>query len=606
LHERRHPLDVRGEDGAVSVLTALARAQAVEAGRAQPLTTVRHTHLSERPLVLVPLSLAGEAAAPLAALVGWDERAPRLLIVPNPRDRTQRFQFVATLAEILLSYVNSCMRTVEQTPGGRGRDARLRYVDAPQVLVPNGGGIEFLRLLGRSTRFRRTYGPNPVPRSVPLFGQWLTFFRDRADHAGSALLLAVTEVLTAHWATGQSGLEDANLAALVGWIAPSGGMGGAEAAVLAEDPVRWPPAGPSTDPTFDNEILAPALAAVLKAASDAELPGARPNNASAGSGVSAAVPPGARPNNASAGSGVSAAVPPGARPNSASAGSGVSAAVPPGARPNSASAGSGVSAAVLPGARPNNASAGSGVSAAAQERAIRGLSAALERQLEPTWRLMWQAIALLRALPEGQSVGSRWAADRDAFSAYAMSLVDGGALPQPRVDSAVAAAGRLDRLEREQARYDAQRALDDPLVMAEFRLAGEAFAGTVVAASPLRRDTSGKKAVLRPYITVQTQDPVRVEPGAKLVSPARTAQTATVVALSTVDVVLELSGGMGRSLTPAPGSVPEVGERVTYGPASDAYQPPGRFPSRDETPWTHGGPPAQYVPTETDAREEWS
>jgi hypothetical protein len=549
LHERRHPLDVRGEDGAVSVLTALARAQAVEAGRAQPLTTVRHTHLSERPLVLVPLSLAGEAAAPLAALVGWDERAPRLLIVPNPRDRTQRFQFVATLAEILLSYVNSCMRTVEQTPGGRGRDARLRYVDAPQVLVPNGGGIEFLRLLGRSTRFRRTYGPNPVPRSVPLFGQWLTFFRDRADHAGSALLLAVTEVLTAHWATGQSGLEDANLAALVGWIAPSSGMGGAEAAVLAEDPVRWPPAGPSTDPTFDNEILAPALAAVLKAASDAELPGARPNNASAGSGVSAAV---------------------------------------------------------LPGARPNNASAGSGVSAAAQERAIRGLSAALERQLEPTWRLMWQAIALLRALPEGQSVASRWAADRDAFSAYAMSLVDGGALPQPRVDSAVAAAGRLDRLEREQARYDAQRALDDPLVMAEFRLAGEAFAGTVVAASPLRRDTSGKKAVLRPYITVQTQDPVRVEPGAKLVSPARTAQTATVVALSTVDVVLELSGGMGRSLTPAPGSVPEVGERVTYGPASDAYQPPGRFPSRDETPWTHGGPPAQYVPTETDAREEWS
>jgi signal transduction histidine kinase len=98
--------------------------------------------------------------------------------------------------------------------------------------------------------------------------------------------------------------------------------------------------------------------------SAAEPPGTRPNNASAGSGVSAAEPPGTRPNNASAGSGVSAAEPPGPRPNNASAGSGVSAAEPPGARPNNASAGSGVSAAEPPGARPNNASAGSGVSAA--------------------------------------------------------------------------------------------------------------------------------------------------------------------------------------------------------------------------------------------------
>ncbi len=97
---------------------------------------------------------------------------------------------------------------------------------------------------------------------------------------------------------------------------------------------------------------------------------------------------------------------------------------------------------------------------------------------------MWRARRLLRALPEGASVPVRWAADRDAFTAYQASIVDGAALPQPRVDSAVAAAGRLDRLEREQARYDAQRALDDPLVMAEFRLAGEAFAGTVVAADP--------------------------------------------------------------------------------------------------------------------------
>ena len=51
----------------MSTLTALARAIAAERGAAQPACTVRHVHISERPLVFIPLALAGEANAPLAA-----------------------------------------------------------------------------------------------------------------------------------------------------------------------------------------------------------------------------------------------------------------------------------------------------------------------------------------------------------------------------------------------------------------------------------------------------------------------------------------------------------------------------------------------------------
>lgn len=526
----------------MSILTALARAEAVESGRAQPLTTVRHTHLADRPLVLVPLSLAGEAAAPLAAMVGTDPAAPRLLVVPNPRDRTQRFDFVAELARVMLSYIDGCSRAVDPSASG---GTKLRYADAPQVVVPNRGGLEFVRLLGRSTRFRRPYGPYPVHRTVPLLGQWLTFLRERADHPGSSMLLAMTEVLGTHWATGQSTLEDANLAALLGWIDPPAGLDGATAAALAEDPLRSPPAGPSTDPTFDNEILAPALAAVARAGN--------------GPDPSQADPSQADPSHAEV-----------------------------------------------------SHADGSYADGHARERAVAALTAAVGDQMRPTWDLTWQAIRLLRARPAGASVATRWTVDRDAFTVYHMSLAEGTALPQPRRDSAVAAAGRLDRLEREQARYDAQRALDDPLVMAEFRLAGEAFTGTVVAASPNRVDTSGKKAALRPHITVHTADPVRLEPGAQLVSPARLAQQAMVVSIMDagehgVEVVLELSKGMGRSVkNPPPGSVPELGERVTYGPVTDAYQPPGRFPTREDTPWTHGGPPVEASPTDHDAVEDWS
>ena len=302
----------------------------------------------------------------------------------------------------------------------------------------------------------------------------------------------------------------------------------------------WPPAGPATDPTFDNEVLAPLIAACGR------------------SGVSDAV-----------------------------------------------------------------------------RRTCRDLHSKRRSpgSSRPTWRLVWRAVELLRALPPGGRVAARWDADKGAFTSYAEYLRDGGP-PQPRRDSAVAAARRLNWLERAQASYAAQRALDDPLVLADYRLTGEAFGGPVTAAEPDRLDAAGKRRKLRPLITVATEDPVRVEPGAVLVSPARPGQTARVVSVSAqspdlpggprqragrarrrarcrgepppAEVVLELSGGMGRALTAAPGSVPEVGERLCYTTLTDSYQMHGSSPAREDTPWTHGGPPPEYVPADEDAAEAWS
>jgi hypothetical protein len=160
----------------------------------------------------------------------------------------------------------------------------------------------------------------------------------------------------------------------------------------------------------------------------------------------------------------------------------------------------------------------------------------------------------------------------------------------------VAAAARLQRLENAAARYAVQRAFDDPLVMAEYRLSGAAFGGVVTLANPDRIDDSGKRPVLRPRIMVATTEGVRVEPGATLTSPARPAQKAKVISVTPAaagaDVLLELSGGMGRKLTAEPGSVPAVGERLLLTTLSEAYRPGASLPEPAETPWTHGGPPA--------------
>ncbi|MFI5955922.1 hypothetical protein [Cryptosporangium sp. NPDC051539] len=476
------------------MISAYAKARAVAAGVAQPIATVAHVHVSARPLVFVPLSLAGEANAPLAALIGTSGSDGRLLVVPQPRDRALRFAFAASLARVFVDYLESF--PVSPAPSD---EESPTAADGPQLLVPNRAGLAFVRLLGRSTRFRRVTGPYPVDPSVPVLGRWLTWFAERSEHPGSSTALAATEALTLHWATGQSAFEDNNLAALLGWIAPPVGLSGAQAAREAEDPLEWPPAGPTTDPTFDNEVLGPLIR---------------------GGSVSA-------------------------------------------------------------------------------------LEKALASQLEPTWGLMWKAVSLLAALPAGASVAARWEADCSSYAGFSTYLAAEG-LPQARRDGAVAAARRLAQLERAQASYDVARSFDDPLVMAGYRVTGEAFAGTVLSVDATRRVTNDKgNLVTRPLVLVQSADPVHLAPGTTVAAPARPKQSGSVLDVTSGLVTIELDKGFGRGKTPAPGVLPSVGEAITYSSVlASAIRGPA-LPAADETPWTHGGPPEPYVPSDDDAGEVW-
>ncbi|TVL87897.1 hypothetical protein [Streptomyces sp. SAJ15] len=510
----------------MSLMTTLARMEAVRDGRARPTATVRHRHLADRPLVFVPLTTAGEAGAPLGAMVGTDRDAPRLLVVAQPRDRDLRFAFLAELAEEMLPHIEAYAdETVQEerkeTDPETGRKVTVQVdlcADAPQLLVPSGGGVEFVRLLGRSMRFRRTAeqdpdAPFPAPARVPLLGRWLTHYGERSRVPGSSLLLALTELLGRHWATGQSVLEDQHLGALLGWIDPPEGMSGAEAALRAElargadGLLECPPAGPATDPVFDNARLAPAMK--------------RYDTARAG--VIDGVP-----------------------------------------------------------------GAGARLSAAEEE-----LRALIGGQLRPTWDAVWRAVDLLRALPEGSRVGDRWKRDRWSYTGH-RDRVRAGEPPQPRHDDAVTAARKLMARETAQAQLDAQEALDDPLVMAGRRLAGEAFAGAVTEVEMAW--TEAKVPRPRPLLTLRTDDRPLLAERTKLyraLDDGRT-QTAEFVGYAADDgsPVVRLTGGMGRGRMPEPGSVPEPGERVCWTLFEHAPRGGPELPDPERTPWTHGGPPA--------------
>jgi hypothetical protein len=504
----------------VSSLTAFARMLAAETGTAQPICTVRHLHVATRPIVLVPVTLAGETNAPLAALIGDDRDRPQLIMTDRPRVRAERLRFAERLAgELLLPIGNLARRTEVVPPTRRTTTVRHRVVEAPQIWVPNPAGVKFLGLLGRMTRFRSTEGEWAVAPSVRMLGIWATWFAEQSEFVDSSVLVATTQALTAMWSTGQSGVEDGNLATLMAWIDPPAGTSAADAAASAEDTIAFPPAGPATHPQFDEFVLEPALRDLDDAPNDQ-----------------------------------------------------------------------------------------------ARERVMTILARSLHDQMLPTWDRVWRAIDLLRAVPAASHVAVRWQRDRERFHDFAQYLNTIG-LPQAKQDGAVRGARRLTDLEVRKSTFDAQRSYDDPLVMAEYRLSGEAFRGTVVDADPGRVVRPTSRRVRRPLITVLTEDPVRLAPGDReLRDPQRPSQEATVMDVEAdgdqTRIRLELSGGMGSGATGPvpPGSVPAVGDTVTYTRLrADGYNYRGAFPNREDTPWTHGGPPAEYyVPTPDDAAEDWS
>ncbi|MEU9358096.1 hypothetical protein AB0D35_08265 [Streptomyces sp. NPDC048301] len=534
----------------MSLITTLARLEAVESGRAQPLATVRHRHLTGEPLVLVPLTTAGEAGAPLGALVGTDRSAPRLLAVAQPRDRDLRSAFLAELAEAVLPHIESYADVVEpaernETDPETGKKVKVEVelcADAAQLIVPSRAGVEFVRLLGRSMRFRRTAEddpdtPYPAPARVPLLGRWLTHYGERARVPGSSLLLAATDLLNRHWATGQSSLEDQHLGALLAWLDPRDGLPGAEAALRAElerdaaGQLLCPPAGPATDPAFDNRLLAPAIERFDRA---------RTALAAAEDGLDADTRLG---------------------------------------------------------------------ELREAERAIRSL---LEEVMRPTWDAVWRGLDLLRELPEGARTEDRWTRDRWSFTAH-RDRVRAGEPPQPRRDDAVTAAQKLASRETAQAQLDAQEALDDPLVLAGRRLAGEAFVGEVTGVEMAYSES--KRPSPRPLVTVRTGERPHLGERTKVYrSLDGKPQTAEFVGYAPGDdeeeagptdsegpvrLVLRITDRMGRSKEPAPGSVPEPGDLIAWTLFEHDQRSGPRLPDPEDTPWTHGGPPgAAAGPTE--------
>lgn len=242
---------------------------------AQPIATLRHRHVSRRPLVLCGYHLAGDPGAPLAFLYGTDVNAPQVVVIGEPRNRDLRFRGLEALARGINTYVEGFgSRSIVLDRHGRpkvGRNGNVQRLaaDAPQLIVPNIGTADWLAVVARSTVWLRTEGDYAVDPVLPRFGGHLTQLTGRRGIPGSSNVLAATELLDLHWTTGQTDFEDANLATLLSWVDPTwmdpswlvswqAPVDAVDAASMAE---LLPSAGPVADPTWDADDLEPLIAA---------------------------------------------------------------------------------------------------------------------------------------------------------------------------------------------------------------------------------------------------------------------------------------------------------------------------------------------------------
>ena len=243
----------------MSAIQLLLQAEAAERWAAVRRRVYRHVRIDDAPLVIASYNLSGEAAAPIAFVWGTSLDDVEVRVAAEPRNRELRFAAIHTFACALDAYMEGRMAT-EPVPGTPYHNP----VAVPQVWVANRGTRDFLGArLGRSLRYLDR-GANPATTETVWAGPYLSWLDEQRHHPGQSLFLAATEELTRHYATGQSALEDENLAVLLAWIRNRAGSG--PAAIRAAE--SKPAYGPVPDPGLEEQ-----LDALLRSSADARRAG---------------------------------------------------------------------------------------------------------------------------------------------------------------------------------------------------------------------------------------------------------------------------------------------------------------------------------------------
>jgi hypothetical protein len=229
-------------------MLAVAKLMAHQTGTAVPLTRQRGTPISSRPLVLIPLVMAGESPSLFGLGVGDGVGSVRTFVCANPVNRDEQYDMLA-----------AAMKAIEPT----ALSWEVSPEETPQIVVPGADSARLvLGIIDRSV-----YSQQPALVKV---AQRLSWFDQRSDYPDSASMLVLPRVLSTCLATGQGEFGDLHLGACLEWCKPPDGKIWACVAAVEQ----WPASG-STAPSFDRADLSPAVEAYTAAVAAGDAPAAR-------------------------------------------------------------------------------------------------------------------------------------------------------------------------------------------------------------------------------------------------------------------------------------------------------------------------------------------
>jgi hypothetical protein len=217
--------------------------------------------------------------------------------------------------------------------------------------------------------------------------------------------------------------------------------------------------------------------------------------------------------------------------------------------------------------------------------------------IEPVWQLMGRVVTRERQLTAAPSVSRRFESDREAFGRHVDWVVTQGGYYRT-TDTPRQAAITLRRLEDTLARYDADRAVEDPACMIPHLLDGDAIRGTVASLTETKVVVN-VRAVPRAVMALDSPDPVILPEGKHLWWTATAGD-------SPWEVQSVQPNGAGSRIflmltaKPTPGRLPAVGDVITLSTLSTGHAHFWLMPPADP-PWTHRPAIQLPVPEPIDA-----
>lgn len=194
-------------------------------------------------LVLAFVRMGGESA-PWGIAYGRPDRAPKLLSVPEPRDRTAVGDMCAEFSEALLEhFLHPEYR--EEPPD----------LEAPprQVWLPNSGHVEMLHHLAYAYCFTRT-GSEKRVKALQGLGRVAGWLFRESRRPGQVFVISAADALKeAHTFPSQQ-VRQSHLGFLLAWLQTPGGR---KAKEIAAAEAEQEAVSMSIDPAIERSLLAP-------------------------------------------------------------------------------------------------------------------------------------------------------------------------------------------------------------------------------------------------------------------------------------------------------------------------------------------------------------